>query len=66
VAVLWDPAKLGYLTVYLAKELLEGRTVTDGMDVPNVGKITVASDGITVVMGPPSDFTKDNYKDFDF
>jgi len=66
VATLWDPAKLGYLTVYLAKEVLEGKTVTDGMDVPNVGKITVKSDGKTVIMGPPADFLKDNYKDYNF
>lgn len=65
-AVLWDPAKLGYLTVYLAKQLLEGGKVEDGMDVPNVGKIEVWPDGKTVIMGPPSDFLKDNYKDYDF
>jgi hypothetical protein len=54
------------LTVYLAKELLEGRNVTDGMDVPNVGKITVLPDGKTVIMGPPTDFLKGNYKDYNF
>lgn len=65
-AILWDPAKLGYLTVYLANELLAGRSVTDGMDVPNVGKITVEPDGKTVIMGPPSDFLKENYADYSF
>jgi ABC-type sugar transport system substrate-binding protein len=66
VATLWDPGKLGYLTVYLAKELLEGKTVSDGMDVPTVGKINVKSDGKTVIMGPPADFLKDNYEDYNF
>ena len=36
------------------------------MDVPNVGKITVLSDGRTIIMGPPSDFLKENYKNFAF
>ena len=66
MASLWDPAKLGYLTVYLAKHLLEGNTVENGMEVPNVGTIEVKSDGKTVIMGPPSDFTKENYKDYNF
>lgn len=66
VSTLWDPGKLGYLTVYLANELLQGNTLVDNMEVPTVGKITVWEDGRTVVMGPPTDFTKENYKSFAF
>ncbi|MCF7953575.1 MAG: autoinducer 2 ABC transporter substrate-binding protein [Spirochaetales bacterium] len=66
VGTLWDPAKLGYLTVYLAKEMLEGNEPVDGQDVPNVGKITVWEDGKTVIMGPPTDFTKENAGQFNF
>lgn len=66
VATLWDPGKLGYLTIYLAKMKLEKQDIKDGMDVPNVGKITVKSDGKTVIMGPPTDFTKDNADNFKF
>jgi simple sugar transport system substrate-binding protein/rhamnose transport system substrate-binding protein len=65
-ATLWDPAKLGYLTVYLANELIKGNEVTDGMNVPEVGEITVKPDGKTVIMGPPTDFTADNCDDFSF
>jgi simple sugar transport system substrate-binding protein/rhamnose transport system substrate-binding protein len=65
-ATLWDPSKLGYLTVVLAKDLVEGKKPSDGQDVTNVGKITVKSDGKTVIMGPPTDFTKDNAADFNF
>ena len=64
VATLWDPAKLGYLTVVLANNLLKGQTPTNGQDIPKVGKITV--NGKIVIMGPPTDFTKANYKDFSF
>ncbi len=65
-ATLWDPGKLGYLTVYLAVERLEGREIYDGMEVPNVGKITVWDDGRTVIMGPPTDFTAENAHLYDF
>ena len=41
VATLWEPDKLGYLTVYVALEALKGNEITDGMEVPEVGKIEV-------------------------
>ncbi|GEA14223.1 rhamnose ABC transporter substrate-binding protein [Moorella sp. E308F] len=66
VATLWEPAKLGYLTVALIKDMLDGKKPTDGQEVPNVGKIQVKSDGKTVIMGPPTDFTKDNVDQFNF
>jgi len=63
-SILWDPSQLGYLTVVLANNLLKGQMPTDGMNVANVGKIIVK--GKVVVMGPPTVFTKDNYKNFPF
>jgi ABC-type sugar transport system substrate-binding protein len=66
VAILWEPDKLGYLTVALAKSLAEGEKPEDGLNVENVGEIEVWEDGKTVIMGPPTDFTKDNAADFDF
>lgn len=62
--LLWDPSQLGYLTVFAAKEVLEGRTLSDGQDVPGVGNISV--NGKVVVMGPPSIWTKENAKNFNF
>jgi len=66
VSTLWDPAKLGYLTVALAVKRLNGEEVYDGMEISNVGVIDVWDDGITVIMGPPTDFTADNVGQFDF
>jgi simple sugar transport system substrate-binding protein len=63
---LWNPATLGYLAVYLANELIQGRPIVNGMDVPNVGKISLKEDGKTVIMGPPADYNKSNCKQFDF
>jgi ABC-type sugar transport system substrate-binding protein len=65
MAILWDPGKLGYLTVSLAKDLVEGKKPKDGDEVKNVGKIQVKDDK-TVIMGPPSDFTKENAGNFNF
>ena len=66
VAILWEPDKLGYLTVALAKSLAEGEKPEDGLKVENVGEIDVWEDGKTIIMGPPTDFTKDNAADFNF
>jgi simple sugar transport system substrate-binding protein/rhamnose transport system substrate-binding protein len=66
VATLWDPSKLGYLTVYLIDQMLNGKKPASGQDVPTVGKITVWPDGKTVIMGPPTDFTAENAKTFSF
>lgn len=65
-AVLWDPSKLGYLTVALSKMLAEGEMPTDGQEIEGVGEISVKEDGKTVIMGPPADYTKENAADFDF
>ncbi|HOV93919.1 MAG TPA: autoinducer 2 ABC transporter substrate-binding protein [Spirochaetales bacterium] len=66
VVTLWDPAKLGYLTVVLANNMLNGKKPYDGQEIANVGKISVKPDGKTVIMGPPTDFTKENAKNYAF
>jgi simple sugar transport system substrate-binding protein/rhamnose transport system substrate-binding protein len=66
VGTLWDPSKLGYLTVVMAADFLKGNKPVDGQMVDNVGKISVWADGRTVIMGPPADFTRENYKTFNF
>jgi simple sugar transport system substrate-binding protein/rhamnose transport system substrate-binding protein len=66
VAILWEPDKLGYLTVALAKALAEGHKPENGQTVENVGEIEVWEDGKTVIMGPPTDFTAENAGDYDF
>jgi rhamnose transport system substrate-binding protein len=64
---LWDPRALGSLTVALAKVLVDGKQVTDGMDVPGFGKVKLsASDPKTVIMAEPIRFTKENIDTYDF
>ncbi|PLR66433.1 MULTISPECIES: autoinducer 2 ABC transporter substrate-binding protein [Bacillaceae] len=66
LAILWEPDKLGYLTVALAKDLAEGKKPEDGQEVSNVGNIEVWEDGKTVILGPPTDFTAENAGDYDY
>ena len=64
---LWDPRALGSLTVAIAKVLVDGKEVTDGMDVPGFGKITLSkTDPKTVIMAEPIRFTKENIDTYDF
>ncbi|MBT2720535.1 autoinducer 2 ABC transporter substrate-binding protein [Bacillus sp. ISL-46] len=64
VVTLWSPKKLGYLTVVLADNLLEGTRPYDRQQIPQVGKIKVIDD--MVIMGEPIDFTKENVDQYDF
>jgi rhamnose transport system substrate-binding protein len=65
-ATLWDVGKLGYLSMYMAKRLLDGKTPTDGMEVPTVGKVAYKADNKEIIMGEPLDFTKENVDTFNF
>lgn len=58
VGCLWNTQKLGYLTVGVAKAMLEGKPLTNGMEIENFGKIEVKEDGKTVILGPPDDYRK--------
>jgi len=64
---LWDPRELGALTVRLAKLLVDGQLLRDGMEVPGHGKIVISKqDGKTVIMADPIRFTKENIDKYDF
>lgn len=62
--ILWDPGDAGFAMTWLAKYLLEGGKVTDGMEIPGLGKISL-NDNIIVVDGM-LDITKDNAEDLGF
>jgi rhamnose transport system substrate-binding protein len=68
---LWDPSKLGYVTYYAAKALVDG-TITgkpgESFTIESgkwPGTYTIGEDG-QIITGEPVEFTKDNYKDFAF
>lgn len=63
-ANIWHPGKLGYLTIYAAKTILDGGSIEDGEDVPEVGMVKVEGDQI--IMTELLDITLDNVDEFDF
>lgn len=61
---LWSPKKLGYLTVALAKNLLDGQPPIHQQEIPDVGSVKVKDNIVT--MGEPIIFTKENVDQYDF
>ncbi|MGH6861239.1 MAG: substrate-binding domain-containing protein [Phyllobacterium sp.] len=67
----WDPKDAGYVMNKVAQLTLEGKEITDGMDlgVPGYNKVSVKKgpgEGIIVVGEAWVDVDKSNYKDYPF
>jgi rhamnose transport system substrate-binding protein len=68
---LWDPIKLGYVTYYAAKNLVEGKIQGKAGDSFTIkegkwpGKYEIDSTG-QIITGEPLQFTPDNIKDYNF
>lgn len=64
---LWDPRALGALTVRLAKLLVDGKELQDGLDIPGYGKLELSKqDPKVAIMAAPIRFTKENIDQHDF
>lgn len=68
--LLWDPENLGYLTVWAAAQLLEGKKFEDGEKIDLGDKLRTKpvykADTKELILGPPLIFTKENIDEFDF
>jgi simple sugar transport system substrate-binding protein/rhamnose transport system substrate-binding protein len=64
----WDPMTLGYLSVWVAQQLALENRLEPNMEtpVPGVPVLDLREDGVTIIMAPPTEFNKDNYKNYDF
>jgi len=62
--ILWDPGDAGYAMTWVALQLLQGKTITDGMDVPGIGSITL--DGEVIKVDAMVDITAANADEFGF
>jgi len=62
--ILWDPKDAGYSMNWVAKTLLEGGKITDGMEVPGVGKVSL--DGDVIKVDAMADITPQNVDSFGF
>jgi len=56
--ILWNPGDAGFGMVWLAKYLLEGNTISEGVEVPGLGPVTL--DGTTVKVDNILFITPDN------
>ena len=65
---LWDPGQLGELAYYAAAALVSGEIKGEPGETfkaGDLGEYTIEDDR-SVVLGPPTEFTKENIDDFDF
>ncbi len=62
--VLWSPKDAGYVMTWMAKQLLDGKQITDGQDLPRIGKIKL--NGQVVQANAVIDINKDNALTFGF
>lgn len=62
--ILWDPADAGYAMTWIAKQLIEGKAITNGMDIPGIGKVVV--EGEVIKVDAMIDITAENTDDFGF
>ena len=44
VGYIWSPAEAGKAIVTVAKMVLDGKEITDGMEIPGLGKVSVDPD----------------------
>lgn len=66
-SVLWDPADLGYLTVWVGQHLANGGEITGDFEVDGLdATIQYLPETDVILLGPPSVFTAENVADFDF
>ena len=66
-SVLWNPADLGYLTVWVGNELANGGEITGSFEVDGLEQtIEYLPENDVILLGPPAVFTQENVDDFDF
>lgn len=57
---LWDPADAGYALIQVAKILLDGGKIKDGMELPGLGAATVDFEGRNIIFDKILDITAEN------
>jgi ABC-type sugar transport system substrate-binding protein len=65
--VLWDPIQLGYLTVWAGAQLIRGQAFHEENTVPGMSHpVRYFADTRTLLLGPPTVFTKANVDRYNF
>ena len=64
--VLWDPTKLGYLTVWAGVQLVKGQSFAPTNNVPTLGAVSYDLSTKILLLGPPITFDKNNIDQYHF
>jgi len=64
LGTLWDPKDAGYAMIWIAKRLLDGAPLADGLEIPGLGPARLA--GSTIVVDRPIEITAENALSFGF
>jgi simple sugar transport system substrate-binding protein len=62
--ILWDPKDAGYGLVWIAKQMLDGKKIENGLEIPEIGPIEL--DGNVAKVDAMIDITADNAESFGF
>lgn len=62
--ILWDPKDAGFAMTWIAKQIIDGKSITQGMIIPGLGNINL--DGDVIKVDAVIDITKDNVATFGF
>jgi len=60
--IVWHPGKVGYLTIFTAKAMLDGVEIKDNQQIPKVGNVRIINGN--VVMDEILDITIDNIDEY--
>ncbi len=63
---LWDPADAGYAMVAVAKMMLEGQEITDGVEIQGLGAASVDAEAKVIKVDAILDITPENATDIGF
>lgn len=61
-ASLWNTQDLGYLTVAVAKHMLDGGEIADGVEIEGWDRPLQVRGEKDIILGPPEDYTVETYK----
>jgi len=62
--ILWDPKDAGFGLAWVAKQVLDGKEITEGTEIPGLGKIEL--DGNVIKVDAMIDITGDNADEYGF
>ena len=65
-AVLWRPANVTYVSMYVVRKAWEGAQIVDGEQIPGYEFALKVTDGNIITPCDPLVFTVDNYQDYNF